>query len=210
MKNTLIILILALSITLAFTKESVKSDSVSIHEKKQDILNRHYIGSSLFILGNLPDIGTQRPVNYGQLNYGYRLSPQAVILAEAITWTYYEPLGTYGDSDKYYPGKVRAYGIGLGFQRFFYNKMFTSVIATPFLQQFYDEDDKEIRNGFQLYLQFILGNRLEFCKKRLFAEPGLALKYWPVNTNFPDSFAEIEKGKPKYKIEPTLTLGYKF
>lgn len=129
---------------------------------------------------------------------------------EAITWTYYEPLGTYGSSDQLYPGKVRAYGVGLGYQHFHWKNLFTTVEATPFIQQFYDIDDTKIQKGFQLYLQFIVGYRFEFFKKRLFVEPAYALKYWPVNTNFPASFAAIESGKPKYKFEPSLNFGLTF
>jgi hypothetical protein len=193
--------------TFAFSKELTSTDLGSAQPPKQNATKRHFVGSSLFLLGN---IDSGKPVYFGQLNYGYRIASRGNVLVEATTWTYYEPLGTYGDSEKLYPGKVRAIGVGLGYQQFFHKNMFTSVIATPFLQQFYDKDDKEIQQGFQLYLQLILGNRLEFCKKRLFAEPGVALKYWPVNTNFPHSFAVIEKGKPKYKLEPTLNFGYKF
>jgi hypothetical protein len=210
MKNTLMTLVFALIITLAFTQDLTQSDSISVQVKKQDIIRRHSIGSSLFLLGNLPDIGSNRPVYYGQLNYGYLLNPKDYILAEATTWTYYEPLGTYGDSKKYYPGKVRAFGIGAGYQRFLWKNMFASVTATPFLQQFYDEDDKEIRKGFQLYLQFTTGNRFELFKKRWFVEPAICYSCWPVNTNFPASFEEIEKGKPGYKIEPRANFGYKF
>ena len=145
-----------------------------------------------------------------QLNYGYRLSPKDNIIVEAITWTYYEPLGTYGSSEEFYPGKVRAYGIGLGYQRFLWKNLYTTFEPTFFLQQFYDTDDKKIQKGFQLYLQFILGYRFEFFKKRMFVEPAIALKYWPVNTNFPDSFSAIEKGAPKYKFEPSLNFGFRF
>jgi len=173
--------------------------------KKDSAFRRHSIGTSLFLLGNIGD-----SVNFFQLNYGYRLTQKDNFIVEAITWTYYEPLGTYASSEEYYPGKVRAYGIGLGYQRFLWKNLFTTVEPTFFLQQFYDEDDTKIQNGFQLYLQFILGYRFEFFKKRLFVEPAGALKYWPVNNNFPATFAEIENGAPKYKFEPGLNFGFRF
>ena len=173
--------------------------------KKDSAFRRHSIGTTLFLLGNIGD-----SVNFFQLNYGYRLTQKDNIVVEAITWTYYEPLGTYGSSEEFYPGKVRAYGIGLGYQRFHWKNLFTTVEPTFILQQFYDEDDKKIEKGFQLYLQFILGYRFEFFKKRLFVEPAYALKYWPVNTSFPESFAEIEAGAPKYKFEPSLNFGFRF
>ena len=176
-------------------------------EKKDSTFRRHSAGSSLFLLGNF---GPGDPVSFFQLNYGYRLTQKDNIIAEAITWTYYEPLGTYGSSEELYPGKVRAYGIGLGYQRFQWKNLFTTFEPTFFLQQFYDTDNKKIQKGFQLYLQFILGYRFEFFKKRLFVEPAFAIKYWPVNTNFPASFAEIESGAPKYKCEPGLNFGFRF
>jgi len=174
-------------------------------ENTEADFKRHSIGSSLFLLGNIGD-----SVRFMQLNYGYRLAPKDNLIVEAFTWTYYEPLGTYGSSEAFYPGKVKAYGIGLGYQRFLWKNLFTTVEPSFILQQFYDEDDTKIQKGFQLYLQFFLGYRFEFFKKRLFIEPAYALKYWPVNTNFPDSFAEIEAGAHKYKFEPSLNFGFKF
>lgn len=173
-------------------------------ENKADF-KRHSAGSTIFLLGNIGD-----SVRFMQLNYGYRLTQKDNILVEAITWTYYEPLGTYGSSEEYYPGKVTAWGIGLGYQRFHWKNLFTTFEPTFFIQQFHDSDNKKIQKGFQLYLQFIAGYRFEFAKKRFFIEPAIALKYWPVNTNFPDSFAAIEKGAPKYKFEPALNFGFRF
>ena len=207
LKSAVLILIFALSATVAFSQEVTQTNSVSAQPEKQDMNRRHFIGSSLFLLGNI-DSGD--PVYYGQLNYGYRLTLKDYILVEAKTWTYYEPLGTYGSSKEMYPGKVRAYGLGFGYQRFLGQNLYTTVAATPFLQQFYDTDNKKIQNGFQLYLELILGYRFEFSEKRWFIEPALALSYWPVNTNFPASFADIESGKPKYRFEPRANFGYRF
>jgi hypothetical protein len=176
-------------------------------EKADSTFRRQSVGTSLFLLGNFAH---GDPPCFFQLNYGYRLTQKDNIIAEAITWTYYEPLGTYGSSEKFYPGKVRAYGIGLGYQRFLWKNLFTTVEPTFFLQQFYDTDNKKIQKGFQLYLQFILGYRFEFFKKRLFIEPAYAIKYWPVNTNIPSSFTEIERGAAQYKCEPALNFGFRF
>ncbi len=196
--------------TLAISQDLTQKDSVSVQIEKQDINRRHYIGSSLFLLGNL---APGDPPYYFQLNYGYQLTPKNIIIVEAITWTYYGPIGlaTFGSTqEKLYPGKVRAYGLGVGYQRFHWKNLYTTVQATPFLQQFFDSEDKKIKNGFQLYLQFILGYRFEFFNKRLFVEPAYALKYWPVNTNFPASFAAVESGAPKFKFEPSLNFGFRF
>ena len=204
--RTLSILIFVVSITPAFSQDPAQTDSVSNQTEKQEIFRQHHIGSSLFMLFNfLPD-----PADYYILSYGYYFTQKDVLIVEAQTWTYYEPIGTYGDSKELYPGKVIAYGIGLGYQRFHWKNLYTTVEATNLVQQFYDEDDKKIQKGFQLYLQFILGYRFEFLNDRMFVEPALALKYWPVNSNFPKSFADIERGKPEHIFEPSLLIGFRF
>jgi hypothetical protein len=205
MKKSIFTVIFTMSVTLVFSQVLAHTDPSSSQAEKQDVKMRHSVGSSLFLLGNIGD-----SVRFMQLNYGYRLSAKDNIIVEAITWTYYEPLGTYLKSEEYYPGKVKATGIGLGYQRFLWKNLFTTIEPTFFLQQFYGSDGSKIQNGFQLYLQFIAGYRFEFFKKRMFVEPAIALKYWPVNTNFPDSFSAIEKGAQKYKFEPALNFGFRF
>ena len=190
-------LVIAMFTTMAFCQT----------EKRDSTFRRHSVGSSLLLLGNF---APGDPPYYFQLNYGYRLTKNDNFIAEAITWTYYEPLGTYGSSDEFYPGKIRAYGIGLGYQRFLWKNLYSTVEPTFFLQQFYDTNDKKIQKGFQSYLQFILGYRFEFFKKRMFVEPAYAIKYWHINSNFPASFAAIESGAPKYKCEPSLNFGFSF
>jgi len=190
-------LVIAIFSTMAFCQT----------EKKDPNFRRHFIGSSLFSLLNLaPD-----PGDFYQLEYGYLLTTKDAILVEATTWKYHAPVGVpFGSSVESYPGYVRAYGVGLGYQRFLWKNLYTTVEPTFFLQQFYDTDNEKIQKGFQLYLQFILGYRFEFFKKRLFVEPAYALKYWPVNTNFPASFAAIESGAHKYRFEPSLNFGFRF
>jgi hypothetical protein len=204
-KKTLILILSFFIITDSITAAMAEKITAPAEEAKQRIEHPHSLGSSLFLLGNIGD-----SVNFAQLNYGYRLSKKVNLIAEIMTWTYYEPLGTYGNSEEYYPGKVRAQGLGLGYQRFLWKNLYTTIEPIFFLQQFYDAGNSKIQNGFQLYLQFITGYRIEFFRKRMFVEPAIALKYWPVNTNFPDSFAAIEKGAPKYKFEPGLNFGFTF
>ncbi len=205
----LILTTLAIVITAAvsFSQDSTQTESVSVQTEKQDIKWPHSLGSSLFMIMNLfPD-----PATFYQINYGYRLTLKDAIVAEAKTWTYYEPIGTYGKSKENYPGKVVAYGIGVGYQRFHWKNLYTTAQATPFMLQYYDTEDEKIQKGFMLYLQLRLGYRFEFFKKRVFLEPSLVCNYWPVNTNMPASFAEVESGTPNYYLfEPGLSFGIKF
>ena len=79
------------------------------------------------------------PADFYQLNYGYQFSPKDIRIVEAITWKYSEPLGSYGSSERTYPGDVRNYGIGFGYQRFHWKDLHTSVIPTTFLKQYYED-----------------------------------------------------------------------
>ena len=197
---SMVILISALCATMTFGQEN--NQKIEIGET----VLRHQVGSSIFVVSNLfPD-----PADYYILTYGYHMTPKDVLIVETWTWTVYEPIGTYGSSDELYPGKIVSYGVGAGYQRFHWKNFYTTIEATPLMQQYYDTEDKKIQKGWQLYCQFIAGYRFEFSKDRMFIEPALALKYWPIDTNYPDSFAEIEDGTPIHTFEPGLNFGFRF
>jgi len=204
-KNALLkILILVSSISFGQTNEVIENTTA---KKEDQILNyRHSVGSSLFMLGNF----LEESPDYVLLTYGYRLNQKDRVFVEFNTWKYAEPLGTYTKSEEFYPGFVRAWGLGLGYQRFHWKGLFTTIQATSFLKQYYDIDDQKTQKGFQRYLQLVAGYRFEFINKRFFIEPALALKYWPIDTNFPTDFAAIEAGTPKYIFEPSCNIGFKF
>lgn len=206
LKRTLLSTVLSLILALAFGQDQTKKDSISSQNSNEELNYKHSIGASLFMVTNFfPD-----PADYYLLTYGYQLTPKDRIFTEFNTWKYSEPIGTYENSEEYYPGYTRCMGIGLGYQRFILKGAFATVQGTSFLKHYIDENDKKIQNGFQLYLQFAVGYRFEFFKKRLYVEPAWALKYWPVDTNFPESFAVIEEGAPIHIFEPSLNFGFKF
>ena len=197
--------ILILTISYGFGQKNSSTDSLSSHSGNE-VKYRHTLGSSFFMLGNF---SSDSP-DYYLLTYGYRLSKKDRIFVEFNTWKYTEPLGTYGKSEEPYPGFVRSFGLGFGYQRFHWKGIFTTIQATSFVKQYYDINDDKTQKGFQLYLQLMAGYRFEFFKKRLYLEPALALKYWPIDTNYPSDFAKIEEGTPKYIFEPSLNFGFKF
>ena len=201
-----LLIVFMLASPFVFGQNNSPTDSLSAQQEKPIVKHRHSIGSSLFMLYNFfPD-----PADYYLLTYGYQLTPKDRVFVEFNTWKFEEPLGTYNNSEELYPGYVREYGIGVGYQRFFWKGLYSTVQATPFLKHYIDEDNKKIQNGFKLYMQFVVGYRFEFFQKRWYAEPAFALKYWPVDTNFPADFAEIEKGANNYIFEPSLNFGFKF
>ena len=204
--EVILLIVFMLAGTFVLGQNNSPTDSSSSQTEKPIVEYRHSIGVSLFMVLNFfPD-----PADYYLFQYGYRLSPKDRIFAEFNTWKYSEPKGTYGDSEEQYPGFVRAYGVGVGYQRFLWKGFFAIAEATPFITQYYDTEGEKIQKGFQLYLQLIAGYRFEFFKKRFYLEPAYALKYWPIDTNFPTGFAEIEEGAPNYIFEPSLIFGYKF
>lgn len=197
---------LIISAAILFGQNDSDSASASTKYKKQEVEFRHSVGASLFMILNFfPD-----PADYYLLTYGYRLSQQDRVFVEFNSWKYSEPLGTYGNSEEFYPGYVRAFGIGIGYQRFLWKGVYMTAQGTPFLKHFYNANREKMQNGFQLYLQLAAGYRFEFFNKHLYVEPAYALKYWPVDNNFPASFAEIEEGAPKYIFEPSLNFGFRF
>lgn len=196
----------ALSCLMLMLIVTSTSSQVLAQRDHQETFKRHSIGGSLFTLVNFTEDGA----DYYLLNYGYQLTQNDILFAEAWTWKYSEPLGTYGDSEEMYQGKIRAYGMGVGYQRFLWKRFFTTLEATPLILQYFDTDNNKIQKGLQLYCQVIAGYRFEFFDKRWFVEPAYALKYWPLNTNVPPSFADIDEGTPKYTFEPSLNFGFKF
>lgn len=204
--KTALLIGLMIVASLAIGQNNLTKNIESTIEKRNSVKYKHSLGSSLFMLYNF----FPEPADYILLTYGYQLNEKNKIFSEFNTWTYSEPIGTYGSSEEEYPGWVRAYGVGFGYQRYHWKGAFTTIQATPMIKQYFDEDDERIQKGFQLYLQFVVGYRFEFFKKRLYVEPAYALKYWPIDTNFPTAFAEIEDGAPKYIFEPSLNFGIKF
>ncbi len=199
-------LVLMLVATWSFGQESSRPESLPGQSEEQAVKNKHDIGASLFMLGNF----LSDSPDYYLLTYGRRLTKKDRVFTEFNTWRYSEPLGTYNKSTEFYPGFIRAFGIGFGYQRFLWKGFYAKVQATPFLKQYHDIDDNKTQKGFQLYLQFIAGYRFQFFNERFFIEPAYALKYWPVDTNFPSDFAIIEEGTPKYIFEPSLNFGFRF
>lgn len=205
-QQIVLLLVIALLAKCAYGQADLNSILVSNEEEGQTVNYRHSLGASLLMISNfLAD-----PADYYLITYGYQPTQKDRFFAEFNTWKYSEPIGTYGNSEELYPGHIRTFGIGFGYQRFHWKGIFTTIQATPFLKNYVDEDNTKIQNGFQLYLQLALGYRIEFFSRRVYIEPAYALKYWPVDTNFPQAFAEIEEGAPRHIFEPSLNIGFKF
>ncbi|CAN5884725.1 hypothetical protein BH24BAC1_BH24BAC1_34010 [soil metagenome] len=198
-----------MAFALAFTKANSQTQG------QESTYKKFFIGSTLFMLGNLiPD--DPNPPDFAQLNFGYRITPKDVISVEAKTWKYALPLGIpYGISfqspEEKYPGYIREFGLALAYQRFLWKGAYTAVHAMNARQRYVDEKNVKIQNGYQLFMTYRLGYHFHLFKNRFFLEPSVAITHWPVNTNVPDSFAKLEQKWPNYFLfEPGLHFGVKF
>lgn len=170
---------------------------------------RHLLSSSLFMVADLfPD-----SPSFYQLSYGHRLTPDDVLIVEAITWTYHAPLGIpyWASSDapaRAYPGSVKEYGVGLAYQRYLWRRLYAGFHATPFFRQYLDAKKQTMQNGFQLFLTMRLGYHFGFFDDRVFVEPSVAFTHWPIKTNVPAAFARVDSQWPSYFLfEPGLHFG---
>ncbi|MCE7043338.1 hypothetical protein [Dyadobacter sp. CY312] len=180
--------------------------------KKDSTYKKWFVGSSFLMLGNFSKVNNPE---YVQLNVGYRITPKDVVSFEFKRSIYSWPIGIpFGPSFEAkglnYPGHARILAPTLGYQRFWWKGVYTSLHALNAFEKYMDENKKRIGNGYTLYLNFHLGYQFKFFKNRFFFEPAIGCSYWPVRTNVPESFKLAEKKWPNYFIQPGLHFGFNF
>ncbi|MFN8320317.1 MAG: hypothetical protein U0V54_12940 [Saprospiraceae bacterium] len=191
----------------------VNSLQVTAQDEKTGNSNRKwFIGSTLLLLGNLDD--TNNP-EYIQVNAGYRITPKDVVQFRFKRSIYAWPLGIpFGpDFDApglNYPGHARILAPQLGYQRFWWKGMYTSLYVLNAFEKYVDVNKKKIGNGFTLYTDFYLGYQFTFFNDRFFFEPAIGISFWPIRTGLPDTFRAVEEKWNNYFIQPGLDFGYKF
>lgn len=176
-------------------------------------LRRCFVGSSLFMLGNL--FPEEKP-DFVQLNFGYRLTEKDVISLELKTWRYFEPLGIpYGDDrenpEENFPGFIREKGFALAYQRFLWKGLYAGVHVMFAWQAFIDDHGDQIDDGFQIFNTYRLGYHIKLFKNRFFIEPSIAITHRPAHTEMPESFKVKDDQWSKFFYgEPGLHIGYNF
>ncbi len=189
--------------SLQLKAENPKSDST---------FRRFFIGSSLFMFGNFSTVNNPE---YIQINFGYRITPKDVLSLDFKRSIYSWPIGIpFGPSfDKpglNYPGHAQIQAPTIGYQRFWWKGVFTSIHALNAFETYYNENNTKIGNGYTLYLNFHLGYQIKFFKNRFFFEPALGMSYWPIRTNVPEAFKLVEREWPNYFFQPGLNFGFNF
>lgn len=198
---------------LAFVMMATTSHVKAQYEKADTTFRRYFIGSTLFVLGNLSS--KNRP-DFAQVNLGYRLTAKDAVSLELKTWKYAWPLGIpFGESflspDEEFPGYIREFGFALAYQRFFWKGLYAGVHIMNAWQIFVDETGHKIDNGFQIFNTYRVGYHVKLFKDRLFIEPSLAITHRPFHTDMPDSFKQMDDRWSKFFFgEPGLHFGFKF
>lgn len=193
----------------------VLASGLQVHAQnaKQDSTYRkYYIGSSFLMLGNFIKVNNPE---YVQLNVGYRITPKDVVSVEFKRSIYSWPIGipfgpSFDGPGLNYPGHARILAPTVGYQRFWWKGVYTSVYALNAFEKYMDENKKKIGNGYTLYVNFHAGYQFKFFKNRMFFEPAIGCSYWPVRTNVPESFKAVEERWPNYFIQPGLHFGVNF
>lgn len=183
------------------------------YAKEDSTFRKHFIGSTMFMLGNLSSVN--RP-DFVQLNCGYRITGRDVISLELKTWKYAWSLGIpYGKSfespDEKFPGYIREYGLALAYQRFLYKGLYAGVHVMNAWQTFVGENGNKIDNGFQIFNTYRVGYHVKLFKDRFFIQPSLAITHRPYHTKMPDSFKQLDDKNSKFFFgEPGLHFGFNF
>ncbi len=184
------------------------------YAKHDNTYKKYYVGSTLFLLGNL---SPENPPGFAQLNVGFRITGLDVVSIELITWKYAWPLGinpfynkSYGKPEEEFPGYIREYGIGFVYQRYFWKGLYAAAHLMPMLQRFMDENGNKVDNGFHLFNTYRIGYHLKLFKDNFFIEPSLGVAGRPLYTEMPNGFKEKDGKWPKWTPEPGLHFGYNF
>ena len=183
-----------------------------LHAMQAKTDDNYQINASLFMLANF----TNDSPHYGHLEISKAINPTSLIGVEFLTWQYSNPLGipygpSYESPEEAFPGTVKDTGLGVSYQNFFHNQFFYKLHATAFHQSFLDENLDVIQSGFKLFMVARTGYKWTFKKDKFFIEPSIAVTTWPINTNMPEEFQEVEDKWPKYFLfEPGLNIGFRF
>lgn len=201
-------------IVLSFVLVLASSLQLRAQYAKQDTTyNKCFIGSTLFMLGNL---SSQNRPDFAQLNLGYRITGRDAVSFELKTWKYAWSLGIpYGKSfeapEEKFSGYIREYGFALVYQRFWWKGVFTGVHVMSAWQSFVGDDGNKINRGFQIFNTYRMGYHFKLFKDSAFIEPSVAVTHRPYHTDMPELFKELDDKWPKFFIgEPGLHFGFNF
>lgn len=208
-KGITMALLFAVSFTSMFGQNQTKQSSEISIESKFSVNTTH--------LSLLNFDKEKTNTHHYEFHFGYKLTPKDKIGIKLAIWKLFAPMGMpmqeqlKFDENNFYPGRLRERGIGVTYQRMLWKGLFATVEVLPQLKTYLDENDKKICNGFKLYTSYHLGYHIDFFNDRMFIEPQIHCNYWPVDTNTPQSFKEMDdKWNNYFLFEPNLYIGINF
>ncbi len=208
-KRITMAILFALSFTSMFGQNQTKQSSETSTERKFSV------STSWLSFANFGEEKTN--THHYELHVGYQLTPKDRIGIKAATWKLFAPMGMpmkeqlKFDEVNFYPGRLRENGLGVTYQRKLWKGLFASVEVLPQLKTYLDENGTKIGNGFKLYTSYHLGYQISFFKDLFYLEPQVHCQYWPIDTNTPQSFKEMDdKWNNYFLFEPNLYIGFKF
>ena len=204
---------LALFFAVSFTSMFGQTQS---NQSLETLIERKFSVSTSYL--SFANFGEERTnTHHYELHVGYKLTPKDRIGMKLATWKMFAPMGMpmqeqlKFDENNFYPGRLQESGIGVTYQRMLWKGLFATIEVLPQLKTYIDENDKKIGDGFKLYTTCHLGYHITFFKNRVYLEPQIHCNYWPIDTNTPQSFKEIDdKWNNYFLFEPNLYIGFKF
>ena len=213
--KTLVSTILAIAIftTMALSQNPDKTEKAVNKNTKPDY--KFSISTTWLSFANFGEEETN--THHYELHVKYSLTPKDKIGIKATTWKLFAPMGMpmqeqlKFDEANFYPGRLRESGLGVTYQRFLWKGLFATAEIMPLYKTYFDENENEIGNGFKLYTTWHLGYHISMFKNRIFIEPQVHCNYWPIDTNTPQNFKEMDDIWNNYFLfEPNLYIGFKF
>lgn len=206
-------LLFALVLAPAFSQNHSKPAKDSI--KGTVPYHRFSVNTTLGTLTNFESEETN--LQHYEFHFNYRLTPKDKIGIKVATWKMYAPMGMplkeqlKFDESNFYPGRFRETGLGLTYQRMLWKGLFATVEILPQLKTYLDENDNKVGNGFKLYTSYHLGYHFPLFNNRMYIEPQIHCNYWPIDTNTPPAFQEIDnKWNNYFLFEPNIYIGINF
>ncbi|MGB6037907.1 MAG: hypothetical protein WBG42_16650 [Cryomorphaceae bacterium] len=217
MKNTIIILILALSSfkVIAQNDFGPKPDN--------EVKHKYRISVPGIILPQLvmDPWDDRQHTQHIEIHVKRNLDNKNIVGVKLATWRLFQPMGIqFSDGlldkldteEEFYPGYVRESGIGVSYQRMIWKGLFATVEVLPQFQRYEDLDGNKVGDGFKLYNSYHLGYHFAFGgQKQFFVEPQLHVNQWMFESEAPDGFKELDdKWDDYFLFEPNIYLGLKF
>lgn len=206
-------LMFAMFTTLAYSQET--SQKTKSARKDAVPFYKFSVSTTYLTFTNFEEEKTN--THHFEIHFGYKLTPKDKIGIKVASWKLFAPMGIpmwdplFLDESEFFPGKLSECGIGVTYQRMLWKGLFASVEVLPLDKTYFDENKKEIGNGFKLYTTYHLGYHIPLFKNRAFIEPQIQCNYWPADTNTPQSFKAMDnKWNNYFLFEPNLYLGINF